>query len=446
MTVLDRRDLVKSGLALPFAASGLGLPGPSIAAAAAAAAGKRFEAGFLWGAATAGHQVEGNNVSSDVWAVEHVQPTAFREPSGDACDSFNRWPIDLDIVRSLGLNCYRFSLEWARIEPEPGRFSIAMLDHYRAMIDGCRARGLKPIVTFSHFACPRWFALQGGWTNPDAASLFARFCDRAARHLASGIHAAVTLNEPNLMRLLRYKLPPQALAGGTAGQAAAARAYGSDRFVAMMIESAAQTDAALPIMIAAHHAGRAAIKAVRGDLPVGVSLAIEDDQAVGSPVERDRKRARCYRDWLEAARGDDFVGVQNYERARIADTGALPLPVDAVRSSRGAEIYPASLAGAARYAWEVARVPILVTEHGVGTDDDRQRAELISAALGHLHAMIADGVPVLGYIHWSLLDNFEWIFGYGPKYGLVAVDRTSFKRTVKPSAGILAGIAKRNAI
>lgn len=441
MPILTRRDLVVGGSALSVA--GTAFLAERLEAKPPV---RRFARDFLWGAATAAYQVEGNNVASDVWTVEHVTPTSFREPSGDACDSFHRWPLDLDIVRSLNLNCYRFSLEWARIEPEPGQFSIAMLDHYRAMLDGCRARDLKAVVTFNHFTCPRWFAMRGGWTNPEAPQLFARFCDRAARALASGMHAAATLNEPNLMRLLRYKLPPQALAGSEAVQAAAARACGTQRFVATMIESAAQTEAVLPIMIAAHHAGRAAIKAVRGDLPVGVTLAIEDDQAIGAPQERDRKRALCYGAWLEAARGDDFVGVQNYERARIGAGGTLPPPADAVRTASGAEIYPASLAGAARYAWETARVPVLITEHGVGTADDRQRAALIPAALRHLHDLVAEGVPVLGYIHWSLLDNFEWVFGYGPKFGLASVDRTTFKRTLKPSSAILAGIARTNAV
>lgn len=405
-----------------------------------------FPVGFLWGTATAAHQVEGNNSASDSWAVEHVKPSPFAEPSGDACDSFHRWPTDLDIVRSMNLNAYRFSIEWARIEPEPGQFSIAMLDHYKAMIDGCLARGLKPVVTFNHFTCPRWFALRGGWTNPEAAKLFGRFCDRAARHLAAGIDRVVTMNEPNLMRLLRWKLPPQVFASNAIVQAAAARAYGSDHWVSMFLDTPAETDSAEPVLMEAHRLGRAAIKAVRSDLPIGFSLAIEDDQAVGPNSRRDEKRAYCYKAWLELARGDDFIGVQNYERARVNEKGDLPPPPNVPRSTRGTEIYPASLAGAVRYAWQTAKVPVLVTEHGIGTDDDRQRASFIPAALGHLKAVMDEGVPVLGYIHWSLLDNFEWVFGYGPKFGLAAVDRTTFARTPKPSALVLADIAQRNAI
>src|SRR5580658_4981135 len=164
---------------------------------AGAATARSFPKGFLWGAATAGHQVEGNNVNSDIWLLENVKPTIFAEPSADADNSFALWPTDLDLVRALGLNSYRFSLEWSRIEPEPGLFSFAMLDHYKAMIEGCRSRGITPVVTFNHYSTPRWFAARGAWTRPDSPDLFARFCDRAARHCAAGMGYATTLNEPN---------------------------------------------------------------------------------------------------------------------------------------------------------------------------------------------------------------------------------------------------------
>jgi beta-glucosidase len=139
---------------------------PGVAAVLRKNDAQSFPQGFLWGAATAGHQVEGNNTNSDVWLEEHVQPTVYAEPSADSANSFELWNTDLDLVKGLGLNTYRFSLEWARIEPEPDLFSIAMLDHYKAMIAGCHARGLTPVVTFNHFTTPRWFASRGGWSHP----------------------------------------------------------------------------------------------------------------------------------------------------------------------------------------------------------------------------------------------------------------------------------------
>ena len=406
---------------------------------------RSFPAGFLWGAATAGHQVEGNNVASDLWLLEQLKPTVFAEPSGDAVNSFELWPQDMDIVKRIGLNSYRFSIEWSRIEPEPGQFSVAMLDHYKAMIEGCRARGLTPIVTFNHFTAPRWFSARGGWLNRDAPGLFAAYCERAARHLASGIGYALTFNEPNLMRLLRsVGLPPPVEALQRDMLAAAAEALGTLRFAAANVMNFDDVDATLPIMIAGHHAARAAIKSVRQDLPVGVSLALHDDQAVGPSAIRDRARQDLYSGWFEAAKGDDFFGVQNYGRARYDANGQMPPPADARLNWSGSEVYAPSLAGAVRYAHEITRLPILVTEHGVGTDDDSLRSEFITASLVELKKVMDEGVPVLGYTHWSLLDNFEWIFGYKPRFGLVSVDRKTFARTPKPSASILGAIARRN--
>jgi beta-glucosidase len=433
---------------LAGAGAGAIIAASPLRAQAGRAGGRSFPPGFLWGAATAGHQVEGNNIASDLWLLENIKPTVFAEPSGDAVNSFALWPQDLDLARGLGLNAYRFSLEWARIEPEPGMISLAMLDHYKAMVEGCRARGLAPIITFSHFTSPRWFAAQGGWTNPQAPALFARFCERAMKHLGAGIDHAVTLNEPNLPRLLRAlnAVPEGALAGQRAMLAAAARATGSAKYVPSNVANFEDLDVMLPNMIAGHKAARDAIKAVRPDLPVGVSLAMLDDQAVGRASKRDAMRAEIYGAWLEAARDDDFLGVQNYERARWTASGKLPTPAGAKVNFIGSEVYAPSLAGAVRHAHQATGKPIFVTEHGVGTDDDTIRAAFIPAALAELHKAIDDGVPVKGYVHWSLLDNFEWVFGYRPRFGLFEVDRTTFRRTPKASAAVYSGIVRRNAL
>src|ERR1044071_744110 len=143
----------------------------------------QFPPGFLWGAATAAHQVEGNNVNSDLWTLEHVSPTIFAEPSLDACDHYHRFAEDIGLLASLGLNTYRFSIEWARIEPERGYFSMAALEHYRRMLGACHEHSVAPAVTFWHFSAPRWFTSSGGWESPHSADLFARYCERAARHL-----------------------------------------------------------------------------------------------------------------------------------------------------------------------------------------------------------------------------------------------------------------------
>ncbi|WP_226635077.1 glycoside hydrolase family 1 protein [Novosphingobium profundi] len=439
---LKRRTLLTGALA--------GLV-PGTVGRASAASRRVFPEEFRWGAATAAYQVEGNNTNSDTWALEHADPTTFTDMSGDAANSFELWPRDLDLVITLGLDTYRFSLEWARIEPARGQFSVAMLDHYKRIIEGCHARGITPVVTFNHFTTPIWFAAKGGWSSPEAVDLFARFCETAARHLTDGMAFATTLNEPNLVGMLEVALPGgrgRKLMGPDKKMSeAVARRLGVDLFLAGNPIYVPDRHVVQANLIAGHKAGRAAIKSVRGDLPVGVSLAINDDQAIagGEPL-RDSMRRELYDPWLEAARDDDFLGVQNYYRAVWGPDGKVPIPDDAIVNSSGSEIYAASLAGAVRYAYSRCPRPVFVTEHGVATDDDAQRAAFIPAALRALHDVMQEGIPLKGYLHWSLLDNYEWFHGYGPRYGLCDVDRTSFARTPKPSAHVLGALARANAV
>ncbi len=434
--MIDRRMMLAATAAL--AAS------PALAKVKAKPFDPAFPRGFIWGAATSGHQIEGNNTNADSWVLENITPTIYAQSSGDACNSFELWRADLDLVKAIGLNTYRFSLEWPRIEPAQGQFSHAMIDHYKAIIDGCHERGLTPVVTFNHYTTPIWFAAQGGWTNPQAPALFARFCEKAAHALAGGISHALTLNEPNIMNVLKVVLPPQAIAGQRAMLEAAARAHGASKFAAGNAIDIDDIPTTTRNLIAGHKAARAAIKGVRPDLPVGVSLSMFDDQAVGAHSIRDLMRAELYGPWLDAVKGDDFLGVQNYERMVWDDHGRVPVPADAVRGVRGAEIYPASLGNSVRYAHAATGCPIMVTEHGCSVDDDTIRARAIPAALHGLKSAMDDGVPVLGYIHWSLIDNFEWIFGYQVHMGLASFDPVTFARMPKPSAAVYGAIARSN--
>lgn len=436
--MIDRRTLIAGASATAALA---------VSPMARAAGPRRFPTGFLWGAATAGHQVEGNDTASDTWFLANIKPTVFAEPAGDAANSFVRWADDLDLCRAMGLNAYRFSVEWSRIEPEKGMVSPAMLDLYRRMIEGCHARGLAPVVTLNHFTSPRWFAADGGWLNPDAPERFAAQCDRVMRAMGDGISHAITFNEPNIFRLLDGLLPQPVRDLERATLERAGQLTGSSHFVASNVVRPEDCDAMEAGLLRGHALARQAIKAVRGDVPVGCSLAVIDEQAVrGGEAMRDATRQRLYGAWIESARKDDFVGVQNYERRLWGPEGRRPAPAGAQRSQTGQEIDPASLAGAVRYIHQATKVPIFVTEHGLSSTDDAARARIIPEALVHLHTAIADGVPVIGYCHWSLIDNFEWIFGYGPKYGLHSFDRQTFVRTAKPSAAVYGAIAKTNAL
>lgn len=438
--MIDRRTMLGAGMAAGALAA--------VPAFGQRAAGRQFPQGFLWGASTAGHQVEGNDTASDTWFLENIQPTVFAEPAGDAANSFALWEADLDLARGMGLNAYRFSVEWSRIEPERGLVSQAMLDHYARIVEGCHQRGLAPIVTFNHFTNPRWFAARGGWLDGDSPQLFAEQCSRVAKAMGDGISHALTFNEPNLPKILGVVgLPAEIHERERAMLERASQLSGGGRFVASNVVLAEDIPQLEQGMLRGHELARTAIKAERGDLPVGVSLALMDDHAgPGGEAMQRRMREHLYGAWLRAARSDDFIGVQNYERAIWGPEGRLPPPADAASGHLGSEVYPPSLAGAVRHAHSIAGVPVLVTEHGVGAEDDKVRATLIPGALSHLHEAIAEGVPVIGYCHWSLLDNFEWIFGYGPKFGLASVDRTTFVRTPKPSSVVYEAIARSNAL
>jgi beta-glucosidase len=439
MMAIDRRTFLSAAIATAALPS-------LLSAHATVPATTRFPKGFLWGAATSGHQVEGNNVTSDAWLLENVKPTLFAEPSRDADNSFDLWPRDLDLVRRIGLNAYRFSLEWYRIEPEPGQFSVAMLDHYKALIEGCRQRGIVPFVMFNHSTVPRWFAAQGSWINPDSPQLFARYCDRAARHFAQGIGHALTLSEPNNGVMVRDIAPQVFQTAFSAMNAAAGKACNAPEFRAAVLALGAEADTAQNNLLASHKAGKAAIKSVRSDLPVGMTLALPDDEAMGPDSLRDAKRAAYYGVWFDAAKSDDFLGINNYDRVRWSGAGPVAPPPGAMLSITGNEVYAPSLANAVRYAHSATGVPIIVTEHGMSTDADAPRAQFIPAALKELQKVLAEGVPLEGYFHWSLLDNFEWFSGYSKKFGLCSVDRTTFERTPKPSARVLGAIAQKNAV
>lgn len=407
-------------------------------------ASSAFPADFLWGVATAGHQNEGDNVHSDTWFLENVAPTVFRERSGKAANGWELWESDIDLVAGMNLNAYRFSVEWARVEPAEGEFSEGALAHYEALVDGCIARGLAPIVTFNHFTSPHWFAARGAWLDPGAPELFARYCGVVMDRFGDRIRLAVTFNEPDLPEMLTWAdLPPIVAELEAATLAAASEAAGVERYRAgnvMLHEDFAGMRAG---MTAAHRAGKTAINSRRADLPVGLSLAMCDDVAAPGGEELvARKRAEVYDYWLSLAQDDDFVGVQNYERLVYGPDGLLPPPDGAPVNGMGTAVEPDSLRGAVTYAHEVSGVPVLVSEHGVSTPDDGIRAAFLEPSLEGLAQAIADGVPVLGYCHWTLMDNFEWIFGYGPKLGLHEVDRETFERSAKHSAGVYAELVR----
>jgi beta-glucosidase len=385
-----------------------------------------FPEGFVWGTATAAHQIEGGNVNNDWWAWEHNPDSPCVESSGDGCDSLHRWREDVDLVADLGLGAYRFSLEWSRIEPAEGEWSVAALDYYRRVCAACHGRGIQPVVTFHHFTTPLWLAARGGWESPDAPERFARFVERTVAHLGDLIGWACTINEPNVIGVMGYSMgafPP-----------------GVQRDIRRHI-------GVNEAMVRAHRLAVEALRAGPGRFPVGLTLSMAEMQAdEGGEEVRDRAEQLLEDTFLEATTGDDFIGVQSYTRMRFGPKGLVPPAAGAPLTQMGYEYWPQVAEYTVRRAARVTGLPVMVTENGIGTEDDAQRVAYFCEALAGVRRCLDDGIDVRGYFAWSLLDNFEWTLGYGPKFGLVAVDRATFERRPKPSAYWFGGVAKANAL
>ena len=386
--------------------------------------------GFLWGVATAAHQIEGNNVNSDYWVIEHVSGTYFKEKSGDACDSWNRWREDLALIKAAGLNSYRFSVEWARIEQEAGEFSQATLDYYYRLCVACLEAGIEPVVTLHHFTSPRWVAAMGGWEDLRVADRFVRYAEHTARALRGVVSWFCTMNEPNaqvtskVLQRQPWAIEPQL-------RAEAARMVGSDRFHMYFLGDSYKVR---DVCLVAHAKGRDAIKSVAPSAKVGLTLALQElTAAPGGDALYKRIFAEGRAPFYAAASLDDFIGVQTYNKFETGPEDYLPAPVNVMKDMFGLPTPPGALAATVHEAFTHAKVPVYVTEHGHNTNDDGQRIRHLRASLDVLVGEIARGTPVLGYMHWSLLDNFEWSSGYVPRFGPVAVDRKTFVRTPKPS-------------
>lgn len=399
--------------------------------------------GFLWGAAISAHQSEGNNRNSDCWLLEHLSPTLFVEPTGSACDSLHRYREDVGIAASLGLNCYRFGIEWARLEPEEGRFSDEAFAHYADMLRACSELGLKSMVTLSHFTVPLWFAKRGGFETASNALFFERFAGEVIRRLGDQLDYVTTFNEANIPLLLRLRPDYKTRARQRAAMIATAAAEtGAPDFSSLLFADPRKTE---PVLLDAHARAYRRMKELRPALPVGITLTMQDIQAAGLLSIAPLVRKLLYGGWLKAARThSDFVGVQTYTRARIGLFGALPPPPDAELTAAGYEYYPKALGNMIRLAARSIGKPIYVTESGIGTNDDSRRIAFIDEGLDEIRACLDEGIPVHSYIHWSLLDNFEWTAGYAQRFGLVAVDRNSFERHPKASAYHLGERAREN--
>lgn len=376
-------------------------------------------ADFLFGAATSPHQVEGNNTNSDWWAYENAKSSTIAEQSGMACDSYHHSHEDMELLADAGFNSYRFGIEWARIEPEAGVFDTKQIDHYAQMIADAHSLGLQPVITLHHFTSPLWFAQQGGWKQKHAAALFAEYLSALIPTLRQGVASIVTINEPNMVAIM--------------GRILSGEVSFKDLEPGVLPEP---DEAITSTLIQAHHVAVDIIHRELPGIPVGWSIANQCVQSLPGGEQRAYEYSQVVEDqFILAAEHDDFIGIQSYTRTVFDADGRRVQPDPMQLTSNGWEYYPQAVAGALEHTHAlIPDVPMMVTENGISTRDDEQRIAYTSLALSSISALLAKRLPILGYFHWSLLDNYEW-GSWAPTFGLISVDRTSgsFTRTPKPS-------------
>ncbi len=432
---------------------------------------KAFAKDFLLGTATAAHQVEGNNVHSDSWVMEHMRYTTYEEPSLDAVDHYHLYEEDIAMMAKAGYNAYRFSIEWARIEPEEGVFDDNEVEHYRDVIVCCRKYGMEPMVTLHHFTSPKWVITKGGWEVDSIVEDFKTYCVYVIERLGKEIRYINTIDEAN-MRLqfarimenytksamrksveenqnasdnLQIGVDVQAMVKLQKAMMEESRqAFGlSDGMTVNNFHSPC-TPHGDELIIRAHEVVRDAIKERFPGIKVGLTLSLHDFQAMpGGEEQMERLWQEEFLHYLPGIQNDDFIGVQNYTRELVGMDGSLPVPIGADLTQSGYEFYPEALEHVIRKVAKDYKGSLFITENGVATENDQRRVEFIQRAIYGVKRCMQDGIPVKGYFYWSLMDNYEWQKAYGPKFGLVAVNRKNQKRTPKQSLEFLGGMRER---
>ncbi len=415
----------------------------------------------MWGAATSSHQVEGDNKNNDWWDWESHGKT--KDPSKKACDQYNLFKNDFKLAGDLNHNAHRFSLEWSRIEPEEGIFDKEALRHYKEVIKGLRGLNIEPIVTLNHFTLPLWFYKRGGWTAKGSDRLFAAFVEKAVRELGEEVKYWITLNEPIIYIFSSYidgTWPPgersfkkapsvflNLLKAHCLAYNAIHKIYSENKW------SPPKVSISKHILVFTPCRKTSVLDTLTTSMRYYYfntlfirSLIHGWCLAPGAPIVR-----------LPRKKSLDFIGLNYYTRDFVHYAGIVPPKIfgdvcthihhedTGKRNFLKWEIYPQGIYSVLK-EYSAYRLPILITENGICTNDDTERADFIKSHLREVARALADGVDVFGYLYWSLIDNFEWAHGYGPRFGLIEVDYATQRRSIKPSARVYSDIIKRNSV
>lgn len=421
---------------------------------------RRFPDGFLWGAATSSHQVEGNNRNNQWWEWEQQPGHIYAgHTSGLAC---NWWApggaeADFDRAHALHQNAHRLSLEWSRLEPVEGIFDGSAYARYRQMLQGLRARGIEPMVTLHHFTDPLWLTDQGGWLSPHAVERFRRYVERTVDELGDLVQFWCTINEPNVYALSGYvtgDFPPgvQDLKRAVQVEASLLRGHSAAYLAIHRLQPEARVGYALHYRpMTAKHAWSPLDRLMRRMRHEGVNMAFPS--AISSGV----LRSPVGRVAIPEAQGkQDFLGLNYYSTDTVSFNlanhremfthSSYPEGAD-LSTNRLIASIPEGLFDSLDWAVRTyPNLPILITENGTEDLDDHMRPRYLAQ---HVHQMwrgVNFNWPVKGYFHWSLVDNFEWERGWTQRFGLWSLDVETQKRIKRPSADLYAAICKENGL
>lgn len=378
----------------------------------------KFPKGFLWGASTSAYQVEGGIENND-WA-EAAHEGKFPQ-AGEACNHYRRFEEDFDIAESLGHNAHRFSIEWARIEPEEGKFDEKEIKHYLAVLQSLKRHGLEPMVNLWHFTLPAWFAKIGGFENKNAPMFFARYAAFVTARLGSGAELWLTLNEPMVYAsesYLKGVWPP----------------FRKNIFTFIKIQSR---------LVTAHNLAYAAAKKISPHIQIGIAknnIYFASDGKWWNGLIKWFVRWYWNERFLNAINAhQDFIGLNHYFYKKFGKKEKFP------QSDRGWDIFPEAIYHCLMELKKYGK-PIYVTENGIADEADTRRGDFIKNYLQFVKKAIDDGADVRGYFYWSLLDNFELEEGFSKKFGLVQLDPMTLERTIRKSAFVYKRIIESQSV
>lgn len=398
-----------------------------------------FPKKFLWGAATSAHQVEGGTHNQwSVWELEHAKSRAAQAEydlgefenwpdikaeatraenyvSGRGVNHYNVYETDFDLLKKLHMNAFRFSVEWSRVEPNEGAWNVEAVEHYKTYVKELNKRGIEPIVTLFHFTLPTWFAAQGGFEKRSNVKYFVRFADKIVRELGIHVRFITTINEPEVYANESYRIghwPPGQTSKKQMIRVLHNLAYAHNKTAAAIHKINRRYKVSIAKNSAYVYAGDDALLSRKA---AGVMQYFADDYFLKKVIKN------C-----------DFLGVNYYFSDRVYGY-RIHNPDERV-SDMGWDLSPANIQYTLERLHEKYHLPILITENGLADAKDENRKWWITQTLIGMQKAMDNGVELLGYLHWSLLDNFEWDKGFWPRFGLAEVNSNTLERTLRPSS------------